>query len=72
MSQETEQPTAEQVASEASAAPPEQMSLVSEFILFLRENKKWWLIPIILMILFLGAILIFSSTPAAPFIYTLF
>lgn len=52
--------------------PPEELSLVSEFLLFLRENKKWWLLPIVIMVLLLGAALFLSSTPVAPFIYTLF
>lgn len=53
-------------------APPEDMSIVAEFMLFLRENKKWWLMPIIVIMLALGALLFFGSTPLAPFIYTLF
>ncbi len=52
--------------------PPESQSLWREFYLFLAENKKWWLIPIVVMVLLLGALLYFGSTPAAPFIYTLF
>ena len=55
-----------------SEAPPEEMSLPVEFLLFLRGNKKWWLIPIIVMVMLLGALLFFGSSPAAPFIYTLF
>ncbi|MCH8332465.1 hypothetical protein IIC65_00880 [Candidatus Sumerlaeota bacterium] len=55
-----------------SEAPPEEMSLPAEFVLFLRENKKWWLVPIIVMVMLLGALLFFGSSPAAPFIYTLF
>ena len=40
---------------------------------FLRERKKFWLMPIILLLLILGALIIFTQTSAiAPFIYTLF
>ncbi|HNQ73513.1 MAG TPA: DUF5989 family protein [Verrucomicrobiota bacterium] len=39
---------------------------------FLRENKKWWLIPILLVLLILGVLVLLSGTGAAPFIYTLF
>jgi drug/metabolite transporter superfamily protein YnfA len=46
--------------------------LLSEFWLFLKENKKWWLLPIVIIALALGALIFLSSTPAAPFIYTLF
>ena len=43
-----------------------------EFWDFLRYNKKWWLTPIIAVLLLLGVLVILSSTAAAPFIYTLF
>lgn len=43
-----------------------QPGLVKEFIAFLGENKKFWLIPLLLALLILG------GTAAAPFIYTLF
>ena len=47
--------------------------LLKEFWLFLRERKKWWLLPIIVVFLLLGAILIFAQTSAlAPFIYATF
>jgi len=38
----------------------------------LRENKKWWLTPIVLVMLLLGFIALFAGGSAAPFIYTLF
>ncbi len=48
-------------------------SLLKEFWDFLKENKKWWLLPIIIMLVLLGILIIFGqSTPASPFIYTLF
>lgn len=46
--------------------------LLRELWGFLRENRKWWLLPIILVLLGLGALLVLTSTVAAPFIYTLF
>ena len=39
---------------------------------FLKHNKKWWLTPIILVLLLFGVLLILGGTAAAPFIYTLF
>ena len=49
------------------------LSLLREFWLFLSQNKKWWLMPIILVLIMLGGLLIFAQTSAlAPFIYTLF
>ena len=47
-------------------------SIFGEFLEFLRTSKKWWLGPIILVLLALGALLLLTSTAAAPFIYTLF
>jgi len=46
---------------------------VAEFWDFLRENKKFWLIPLVLALLLLGGLLLLTANPAAaPFIYTLF
>ena len=47
-------------------------SLLSEFWAFLKQNKKWWLLPIVITMLLLGVLIFLSSTAAAPFIYTLF
>ena len=43
-----------------------------ELLLFIRHNKKWYLIPIVVSILALGVLIALGSTGAAPFIYTLF
>ena len=49
------------------------LDLLKDLWGFLRERKKFWLAPIILVMLLLGALLVFSSGSAvAPFIYTLF
>ena len=41
--------------------------------MFLRQNKKLWLLPIVFVLLLLGALLIFAQSSAlAPFIYTIF
>jgi hypothetical protein len=53
-------------------AAGERTGLASEFMEFLKENKKWWLAPIIVSILGLGALVMLGGTAAAPFIYTLF
>jgi hypothetical protein len=47
-------------------------SLVKEVWLFLKENKKFWLAPILLVMLLLSVLIFFSGTAVAPFIYTLF
>jgi hypothetical protein len=50
-----------------------KLSIVKEFWGFLRVRKKWWLAPIIIMLLLLGMLIFFSQSQAvAPFIYTLF
>ncbi len=46
--------------------------IVREFIDFLRDNKKWWLAPILIVTLLLIGLVFLSASPAAPFIYTLF
>ncbi len=49
------------------------MSLVAELWAFMRERKKFWLLPIILLMLAVGALLVFAQGSAlAPFIYTVF
>ncbi len=64
-------------APESAAEPLEEFgdesrpSIVQEFYWFLRENKKWWLIPLIVMFVVLGLLLLASETPLAPFIYTM-
>ena len=46
--------------------------LLSELLNMLLENKKYWMIPIILVLLVMGLLVILSGSSAAPFIYTLF
>jgi len=46
--------------------------LLAEFRDFLLHNKKWWLTPVILVLLLLGVVLFLSQTALAPFIYPLF
>ncbi len=53
----------------AARRPP---GLLRELWEFLAANKKWWLIPLLLALLSLGALAAFGSGPAAPFIYALF
>ena len=47
--------------------------ILVEFFGFLRQNKKWWIIPMVAVFLLLGLILFaVQSSAVAPFIYTLF
>lgn len=55
-----------------SKAGSARTGFLAELGQFMRENKKWWLTPIIIAVLVLGAIVILGGSAAAPFIYTLF
>jgi len=49
------------------------MSFIKEFLTFLMVRKKYWLLPIFLMMAILGALIVLTQGSAvAPFIYTLF
>jgi Family of unknown function (DUF5989) len=46
--------------------------LLSELWDLIITNKKWWLIPTVVVLLVIGVLVFLGSTAAAPFIYTLF
>jgi hypothetical protein len=54
------------------AGSEKRAGLISEFAGLLKQNKKYWLIPIILMLLVFSLLILLGGTAAAPFIYTLF
>jgi hypothetical protein len=54
------------------AAKGADAGIVSEMVGFLRQNKKWWLLPIMVTMLLFGLLVALGATGAAPFIYTLF
>lgn len=68
---EDEEPAKRESKFEA-AARGQSSSLVGDTVGFLRENKKWWLLPIFTTLLLLSLLLLLSGTVVAPFIYTLF
>lgn len=48
-------------------------SILKEFMDFLRERKRYWLAPIVIILVLLSLLVIFTQTSVvAPFIYTLF
>jgi hypothetical protein len=50
-----------------------KLRIAAEYIEFLKQNKKWWLVPIVIALLLLGALIVATQGNAlAPFIYTLF
>ena len=53
--------------------PNTNPSLIREFWDFLKHEKKWWMIPLIAVLLLVGLLIVFaSSSPLAPFLYPLF
>lgn len=47
--------------------------IVLQYLSFLKENKKFWLMPVAVIIIILGLLIVLGkSSPLAPFIYTLF
>jgi len=47
-------------------------SFFAEYLYFLKHNKKWWMLPLAVILLGFGVLMVLSATGAAPFIYTLF
>ena len=54
------------------AGQEKNAGIASEFMAMLKQNKKYWLIPLIAILALFGVLIILGSTAAAPFIYTLF
>lgn len=56
-----------------SEIPNEEKGLLGEFFDFIVHNKAWWMTPIILVLLVMvGFIIFFDSSPLIPFIYAVF
>lgn len=50
-----------------------KLSIIIELWEFLQARKKWWITPIVIVLVLLGAILVFAQgSVLAPFIYTMF
>ena len=54
------------------AAEQTRVGFFSDFWIFLKHNNKWWLIPVLLVLLLLGGLMVLSGTAVAPFIYSFF
>jgi hypothetical protein len=48
------------------------MDFLKDLWNYLKERKKWWLAPLIIVFILIGVLLILGGTSLAPFIYTLF
>ena len=57
---------------EKAASEGRDVGLAGELWGFLKSTKKWWLLPIIAVIVLFGLLVFLSGTGVAPFIYTLF
>lgn len=57
---------------EEAARGRRQAGFARDFWHFLRHSKKWWLLPIVIILTAFGLLMVLSGTAAAPFIYTLF
>jgi uncharacterized protein involved in exopolysaccharide biosynthesis len=50
----------------------ERGSFLSDYFAFLKRTRKWWMLPVLVVVLLFGLLVVLSATGAAPFIYTLF
>lgn len=57
---------------EKAAAEPLRSGFLRELWGFLAQNKKWWLLPMLILMLIFGLLVLLSGSGLAPFIYTLF
>jgi len=69
----TERPPKDQAERFARQAAGKPSGLVRECVDFLRHNRKWWLVPIIIVLLLVSALVFLTNNPVtAPMIYTMF
>lgn len=54
------------------AAQEKPPGLIKDFLAFLGENKKWWLLPLLIVLLLVGVLVVLGGTALGPFIYPLF
>ncbi len=53
-------------------AKAQRVGLAAEFWDFLKHNKKWWLLPILIVMALIAVLVALGTTGAAPFMYPLF
>ena len=71
-SSSTDSESKEESHSDFANLASQDPGIVREFVEFLRFNKKWWLAPILFVMVLLVFFVVLAASPAAPFIYTLF
>lgn len=57
---------------ERAAAEQSRSGFFADLWGFMKENKKWWLLPLIMVLLVFAVLVFLSGTGLAPFIYTIF
>ena len=64
----------EQPPNELKKAAQEEsrLPLLKDFLFFLANNKKWWLLPILIVLIGLSLLMLLASTPLAPILYPFF
>ncbi len=72
MNKSSKTPSKKGKSFEDQAEDDSEPGIVAEFYEFLKECRKWWLVPILVLLLILGAMVALALSGAAPFIYPLF
>jgi Family of unknown function (DUF5989) len=72
MDPSTPEPQKPELSEMERLADQKDPGIIAEFWEFLRQEGKWWLIPIVIVLLLLGLLAFLSTTGLAPFIYPVF
>jgi hypothetical protein len=72
MSERPSDPGRDEASRFAEELQQKKPGMIREMWGLIRDNKKWWLTPVIVMALLLGAFMLLFSSPLSPLIYTLF
>jgi hypothetical protein len=65
-------PEAERGGAFEQQAKTARQGMIVQYFQFLREHSKWYLVPIILALIVLGALVFMAGSSVAPFVYTMF
>jgi len=68
----SDKPAAQDDGDFQALASQRRTGFLTELVRFARQTRKWWLVPLIVVLLGIGLIIVLGGTAAAPFIYALF